>query len=71
MAIMAVSHPTDGEWFKSSFSLNGGQCVEVRFTAAGVQLRDDKIAESPVLTFSRAEWEAFLLGAWNGEFDIC
>lgn len=70
MTITVVSRPADGEWFKSSFSLSGGQCVEVRFMAGGIQLRDDKIAGSPVLTFSRAEWEAFLLGAWNGEFDL-
>lgn len=70
MAIMVVPRPEGGDWFKSSFSLNGGQCVEVRFTAGGIQLRDDKIVGSPVLTFTAAEWEAFLLGAWNGEFDI-
>lgn len=70
MSVTLVSRPEDGDWFKSSFSVNGGQCVEVRFVENGIQLRDDKIADSPVLTFSGAEWDAFLLGAWNGEFDI-
>lgn len=57
-------------WFKSSFSGSGGTCVQVRFAAGGVQVRDSKVADGPVLEFNRGEWEAFLLGAFAGEFEM-
>ena len=55
-------------WFKSTFSAPTSEnCVEVRFV---VQVRDSKVHDGSVLEFSRAEWEAFLLGAHNREFDL-
>ncbi|GAA2052272.1 hypothetical protein GCM10009839_69510 [Catenulispora yoronensis] len=57
-------------WFKSSFSGQQGNCVAVRFASGMVYVRDDKVADGPVLAFNRGEWEAFLLGAFNGEFEI-
>jgi uncharacterized protein DUF397 len=57
-------------WFKSSFSPDTGSCVAVRFTGGCAYVRDDKFADGPVLMFSRSEWEAFLLGAFNGEFEM-
>ncbi|MFD0169206.1 DUF397 domain-containing protein [Streptomyces decoyicus] len=70
MMEMLVAPPNDEGWFKSTFSAGTGNCVEFRFVEAGIQLRDDKGSDSPVLTFSVAEWDAFLLGAFNGEFTI-
>ena len=59
------------EWFKSSFSGPQGNCVQVRFPAGGVvQVSDSKAVGGPVLQFNRGEWEAFLLGAFNGEFEM-
>ena len=57
------------DWRKSSFSGTNGQCVEV---AAGsdVLVRDSKRPDGPMLAFSREEWEAFIAGAKNGEFDL-
>lgn len=60
-------------WFKSSFSGGGGSgggCVEVCFADGGVQVRDSKDANSPVLVFNRGEWEAFELGVFHGEFAL-
>lgn len=58
-------------WFKSSFSGgDGGQCVAVRFACGKAYVRDDKTTDGPVLEFSRGEWESFLLGAFNGEFEM-
>lgn len=59
-------------WFKSSFSGGGagGGCVLVSFVGGGVRVRDSKVADGPVLEFNRGEWEAFLLGAFNGEFEM-
>jgi Domain of unknown function (DUF397) len=58
-------------WIKSSFSgPTGGNCVEVAFLAGGqVAVRNSRHADGPELAFTRAEWDAFLLGARGGEFD--
>ncbi len=59
------------KWFKSSLSSGGDNCVEVRFTDNGVQVRDSKLGEiSPVLSFTESEWAAFTGGAYWGEFDL-
>jgi Domain of unknown function (DUF397) len=57
-------------WRKSSFSgNNGGDCVEVAFAEEGVLLRHSRNPRGPVLSFTQAEWLAFLTGARSGEFD--
>ena len=45
------------QWRKSSHSGSNGHCVEV---AGGVQVRDSKDPGGPVLTFTPAEWRAFI-----------
>jgi hypothetical protein len=58
------------EWFKSSFSNGSQTCVEVRFEADHVSIRDSKDQTGPILTFTRSEWTAFLRGTAAGEFDL-
>jgi hypothetical protein len=57
-------------WRKSSRSGSQGNCVEVRIVDGGVEVRDSKDPTGPVLTFTRAEWAAFLAGAKGDEFDL-
>jgi predicted secreted Zn-dependent protease len=57
-------------WRKASKSGNQGQCVEVATVANGVLVRDSKNPTGPVLSFTEAEWDAFLDGARKGEFDL-
>lgn len=66
-----------GGFFKSSYSGSTSTCVEVAFVegADGVDgiaavVRSSKQADGPTLAFSRAEWEAFELGVFNGEFSM-
>ena len=73
----------DVRWIKSSRSLNNGtsvevgwvpgcadrQCVEVGHDGDEVLVRDGKNPDGPVLVFTAAEWDAFLAGAKDGEFD--
>ncbi|MBS2964293.1 DUF397 domain-containing protein [Actinocrinis puniceicyclus] len=63
-------NPQERGWFKSSFSDDNGGCVQVRFTQGWAQVRDSKDVTGPVLVFNQGEWEAFLLGAFNGEFEM-
>ncbi len=58
-------------WKKSSWSSYNGNCVEIAHLQDGrVGIRDTKdLRNSPVLIFTSAEWDAFLLGAKYGEFD--
>jgi hypothetical protein len=63
--------PRDQGWFISSYSTtNSNTCVSVRFVDGTAQVRDDKEPDGPVLVFNRGEWEAFLLGAFAGEFEM-
>ena len=61
---------TEGAWFKSSRSNGSGSCVEVRMTPNGVDVRDTKDREGPQLHFTPAEWDAFIGGAKDGDFDF-
>ncbi|MGV9543139.1 DUF397 domain-containing protein [Nocardia beijingensis] len=57
------------EWFKSSYSQAGGDCVEVAHLEAGmVGVRDSKNPTGPALVFTPGEWDAFTAGVNDGEF---
>ncbi len=61
---------TNLHWFKSSFSA-AGNCVEVaHLPSGGVAVRDSKDQSKAPHVYTRGEWEAFLAGAKNGEFDL-
>jgi hypothetical protein len=45
-------------------------CVEVAFVADAIAVRDSKNTAGPVLVFTRGEWDAFVEGAKDGEFDL-
>ncbi|GAA5059014.1 DUF397 domain-containing protein [Nocardia callitridis] len=57
------------EWFTSSRSQGGQECVEVAHLGGGlVGVRDSKNPTGPALVFTAGEWDAFLGGANDGEF---
>ncbi|WDZ88962.1 DUF397 domain-containing protein [Nocardiopsis sp. HUAS JQ3] len=47
-------------WHKSSYSANGGNCVETREHKAGSDVRDTQNRNQGHLTFARQEWAAVL-----------
>ncbi len=65
------SSDTPLTWRKSSYSGGtGGNCVEVAtLPDGGRAVRDSKQPDGPVLSFTPAEWTAFVAGARDGEFD--
>jgi hypothetical protein len=58
-------------WQKSSRSgPNCDNCVEVAFVDKAIAVRDSKNPTGPVLIFTGDEWDAFVGGAKDGEFDL-
>ncbi len=60
------------QWFKSSYSENGGQCVEVAAnlvaTCGAVPVRDSKDPHGPALVFGVNAFGAFVAAVKAGEF---
>ncbi|MEV7021778.1 DUF397 domain-containing protein [Kitasatospora sp. NPDC093558] len=60
---------TAAAWRKSTYSSNGGQCIEVAANAVHtVPVRDSKDSEGPVLAFPAEAWSAFVTAVRSGEF---
>ncbi|MFE6778240.1 DUF397 domain-containing protein [Streptomyces sp. NPDC057702] len=59
------------QWLTSSYSANGGQCVEVATNLAPhdtIPVRDSKNPGGPTLAFSTPAWTAFIAGVKAGDF---
>jgi hypothetical protein len=46
-------------WRKSSYSGNGGECIEVADDADRILVRDSKDNQGPILRFTPTAWKAF------------
>ena len=55
------------EWLSSSQGIGD---VQVAFIDGFIAMRDGRSPEGPSLIFTPAEWNAFVLGARDGEFDL-
>ena len=64
----------DDKYKTSSFSrwpINvGKKCVKVMRTDDSVMVQDSKLPDSPTLSFTHEEWDAFIKGVKNDEFEI-
>jgi prepilin-type processing-associated H-X9-DG protein len=56
-------------WRKSTRSHTNG-CVEVAFVDGHIAVRDSKDPGSQMLVFTPFEWQAFVSGVSDGEFDL-
>jgi hypothetical protein len=62
----------DSDFKKSSYSHPGGliaTCVKVAKTDKGVAVRDSKNESNDTLYFKHEEWQAFIKGVKEGQFD--
>ncbi|RCH69312.1 DUF397 domain-containing protein [Streptomyces sp. SDr-06] len=59
-------------WFKSSYSNNGGDCIEVAanlvVTSGIVPVRDSKVPNGPALAFRVDAFSSFVGSLKTGEF---
>jgi hypothetical protein len=55
-------------WKKSTYSNTNG-CVEVKFVDGQVAVRNSREPKGPVLVFSSKEWDVFLRGLREGQFN--
>ncbi|MFW6695206.1 DUF397 domain-containing protein [Streptomyces sp. MAR4 CNX-425] len=58
------------EWYKSSYSGQNGECVEVRQVAAAIGVRDSKDPAGGALAVSRVAWGDFVAAVRRGEFPL-
>jgi hypothetical protein len=59
------------QWRKTTHAgPDGDNCVEVAFVGEAIAVRDAKDPDGPALIFTAAEWDAFVGGAKDGEFDL-
>ncbi|MGX1854167.1 DUF397 domain-containing protein [Streptomyces sp. NPDC055299] len=69
---MTTESPDSPRWFKSSYSSNGGDCIEVATNLAAsrgdVPVRDSKDTSGPVLSFPSDSFSSFVAGVKAGEF---
>ena len=65
---MRLSRPVSVDW-RTSKSCAGGNCIQVAAINGSIALRDSKDPNGPVLMYSTEEWQEFLAGAKNGDFD--
>ncbi|MEV7774543.1 DUF397 domain-containing protein [Kitasatospora sp. NPDC086791] len=66
---MADFDLTTASWVKSTYSQQGGDCLEVAPGFPGVMpVRDSKDPDGPALVFPAAAWESFVAAVRSGEF---
>ncbi|MFF3071718.1 DUF397 domain-containing protein [Kitasatospora sp. NPDC057936] len=57
-------------WVKSTYSQQGGDCVEAAPNIPGLlPVRDSKDPSGPALIFPTAAWQSFITAIRTGEFD--
>lgn len=62
-------HLSEAAWFKSSYSGDKADCVEVAFGDSVVGVRDSKDQHGGQLVFPAREWDVFTAAVAAAKFD--
>ncbi|HVV24441.1 MAG TPA: DUF397 domain-containing protein [Pseudonocardiaceae bacterium] len=57
---MTLSEKRVTQWYKSSHSGGGNDCVEIASVGVGTAVRDSKNPRGPILRFGSDGWTAFI-----------
>jgi hypothetical protein len=66
----AVVEPQQSAQWRRSRRCESASCVEVTSHSGGIALRDSKHPDGAILLFSHAEWDAFVAGVRDGDFEF-
>jgi uncharacterized protein DUF397 len=58
------------KWFLPRGTHNSGTCVETKFTKDAVCVRNSHRRTAGTAEFTHAEWEVFIAGVKDGDYDI-
>lgn len=66
-----AEHPLKGKFDerRAEWQHAEGSAVEIAFVDDLIGMRNGEDPNSPILLFNQAEWDAFMAGAKDGEFD--
>jgi uncharacterized protein DUF397 len=68
---MPAGNLGEAAWLKSRHSNSQGTCVEMaRLPDGQIAVRNSRHPEGPALVYTRAEIEALIWGARDGDFDM-
>ena len=65
-----VQHPLKGDFDVNRAEWQGSGRIQIAFVDRLIGMRDAQDPDGPVLVFTEAEWDAFVAGAKDGEFDL-
>jgi hypothetical protein len=67
---MSAARLREASWLKSRVSNPSGNCVELAELPCGeIAIRNSRFPDGPALLYTRAEIDAFIKGAKDGDFD--
>lgn len=58
------------EWFVPRRTSNSNTCVETKFTADAVYVRNNLRPDAGTAAFTHEEWAVFVAGAKDGDYDL-
>lgn len=56
-------------WYKSSYSSDTANCLEIAVLPATILVRDSKDPDGSTLSYTTASWRDFISGIRGGDFD--
>ena len=59
---------SDLTWHKA-LNCNGGNCITIATRGRTILIGNSKSPDGPILSYTMEEWQEFLAGAKNGDFD--